>query len=95
MVTMICDECGLVWPDNRFNVPVRGRTCFKCHVAGTSLAFTHGRLLFHGTTIREGEAEIVRDNKRAGVNAVPAYHRTYAGPATLRHETAASTTSAV
>jgi hypothetical protein len=40
--------------------------CFRCHAKGVSFGFQQGQQMFHDTTIREQEREIIDSAKREG-----------------------------
>lgn len=50
MGSATCSSCGNLWT---FDVKPRRTECFKCHLAGIRLGYTHGKSDFHGDTIRE------------------------------------------
>lgn len=44
-----CTTCGDPWNDT----DQRRTECFRCHIRGIRLGFTHTKADFHGPTIRE------------------------------------------
>jgi hypothetical protein len=64
-----CNECGELFT---FDVmPRRGAVCFRCHIQGIRLGFTHGKEDFHGPTIRERQREMVESNAKVGNKIEP------------------------
>ena len=64
-----CLECGDLFS---FDVmPRRGAVCFKCHVKGIRLGFSHGKADFHGPTIRERQRQQEHQAAEAGIKAEP------------------------
>jgi len=62
-----CTECGNVFS---FDVlPRRGAVCFKCHIQGVRLGFTHGKEDFHGPTIVERQRQQEQQAADAGIKA--------------------------
>lgn len=62
-----CQECGNVFS---FDVmPRRGAVCFKCHLQGIRLGFTHGKQDFHGPTIVERQRQQEKQAADAGIKA--------------------------
>ena len=46
---MICDECGIELPSEKFNPEsFSPATCFKCRISGIRIGFAQGREMFHG-----------------------------------------------
>lgn len=59
MGAAICESCG---DSFTFDVmPKRGKVCFKCHVKGIRIGFSHTKEVFHGPTFAERRAEIEHD----------------------------------
>lgn len=66
MGTLNCEECGRVFT---FDViPRRGAVCFGCHAKGIRFGFQQGQQMFHDSTIKEQEREIIDSAKRDGRN---------------------------
>lgn len=64
-----CTECGDVFT---FDVlPRRGAVCFRCHLKGIRMGFTHGKEDFHGPTVRERQREMVESNAAKGNSIEP------------------------
>jgi hypothetical protein len=64
-----CTECGELFT---FDVlPRRGAVCFRCHIKGIRLGYTHGKEDFHGPTIRERQREIEASNAAKGNSIEP------------------------
>jgi len=64
-----CQECGNLFT---FDVmPRRGALCFKCHLQGIRLGFTHGKQDFHGPTIVERQRLQEKQAADAGIKAEP------------------------
>lgn len=49
MSLVACTTCGDLWDHTGH----RRTECFRCHVRGIRLGFTHTKADFHGPTIRE------------------------------------------
>lgn len=55
MGSVKCDTCDDIFT---FDVmPRRGKVCFKCHLRGIRIGFTHGKQDFHGPTVRERQKQ--------------------------------------
>lgn len=52
-------------------VPRRGNVCFKCHLKGIRIGFTHGKAEFSGPTIGERQRQTVADAAAKGITAEP------------------------
>jgi hypothetical protein len=66
-------ECNNIFT---FDVlPRRGALCFKCHLSGIRLGFSHGKEDFHGPTIKERQDKQVAEAKSAGIDAQPVGNR--------------------
>jgi len=62
-----CLECGNIFS---FDVmPRRGAICFKCHLQGIRLGFTHGKEDFHGPTLTERQRQQEKQAADAGIKA--------------------------
>lgn len=73
MTVFVCEKC-----DARFvgdTVPPRGPICFKCHVKGITIGFTHGKETFHGPTFGEQARKQVEEAKANGLNPEPVGQR--------------------
>jgi|JI9StandDraft_1071089.scaffolds.fasta_scaffold00275_20 hypothetical protein len=69
MGAAICETCGATFT---FDViPRRGKICFKCHLGGISIGFSHGKETFHGPTFGERQREIVDRAKETGREVEP------------------------
>lgn len=66
MGSLNCEECGRVFTFDV--VPRRGAVCFGCHVKGIRFGFQQGQQMFHDSTIKEQEREIIDSAKRDGRN---------------------------
>ncbi len=69
MAVFVCEECESRFVEDM--LPRRGAICFKCHVKGIRLGFTHGQEAFHGPTIGERQRQQVSEAKAAGIDAAP------------------------
>lgn len=68
-MVICCDRCN-----NEFTaeeMPRRGAICFKCHLQGIRIGFTHGKEAFSGPTIGELQRKTVADAAKNGINAEP------------------------
>jgi hypothetical protein len=63
-----CVNCGSLVEET---VQKRGYVCFKCHVKGIRLGFTHGKEAFSGPTIGEIQRKTEFDAKAKGLNIEP------------------------
>jgi len=59
-----CEQCDRLFTFDV--VPKRGIICFRCHVKGVRIGFSHGKETFHGPTFSERRAEIERDAQDTG-----------------------------
>lgn len=50
MGSSVCTTCGEPWT---FDMKPRRTECFRCHLRGIRIGFTHGKEDFHGPTVRE------------------------------------------
>lgn len=69
MASFICIQCMSAFED--IELPRRGSICFKCHLQGIRLGFTHGKEAFSGPTIGERQRKTVDDAAKAGIKAEP------------------------
>jgi hypothetical protein len=73
MSLIVCEECGTEFAVDI--IPRRGKICFKCHLGGIRLGFTHGKDDFHGPTIRERQRLQEQQAADAGIKAEPVGNR--------------------
>lgn len=76
-----CTNCSRDWPDDRYREG--SDECFACRSKTIGVAFAGGKAAFHGETTKEAQTRIVSEAAANGVEAVPAWHKTYAGPASV------------
>jgi hypothetical protein len=76
-----CVNCSRDWPNDRYREG--SDECFACRSKTIGVAFAGGKAAFHGETTKEAQTRIVSEAAANGVEAVPAWHKTYAGPASL------------
>lgn len=69
MGSSICTTCGELWT---FDLKPRRTECFKCHVRGINLGFTHGKSDFHGPTVRERQRQHEAEMTAKGIDFAPA-----------------------
>lgn len=67
MGTANCENCNNLFTFDV--VPRRGYICFRCHLKGIRLGFSHGKEAFHGPTFSERRAEIEAGAKNLGIEA--------------------------
>lgn len=65
-----CTEC-LTTFEYKDKLPRRGAICFRCHVRGVRLGFTHGKEDFHGPTIKQRQEEQIRQATANGLKPEP------------------------
>lgn len=64
-----CDNCSDEFTSEE--IPRRGSICFKCHLKGIRIGFTHGKAEFSGPTIGERQRQTVADAAAKGITAEP------------------------
>lgn len=65
-----CTECLTVF-EYEDKLPRRGSICFRCHIKGVRIGFTHGKEDFHGPTIKERQEQQVKDAIAGGYDPQP------------------------
>jgi hypothetical protein len=65
-----CTECLTVF-EYEGKLPRRGSVCFRCHVKGVRLGFTHGKEDFHGPTIKERQDRQISEATANGLKPEP------------------------
>lgn len=70
---MICADCGLDWPEDRFRADnPHPDVCFKCRTQGISLTLQGGKQYWNEDTERRRADKAVAEARRAGFDPVPA-----------------------
>jgi len=69
MASFLCDTCNSAFVVD--SLPPRGKICFKCHLQGIRIGFTHGKESFSGPTIGELQRKTVSDAAAKGIKAEP------------------------
>jgi len=69
MASFICNLCASAFVGDQ--LPPRGSVCFKCHLKGIRIGFTHGKESFSGPTIGELQRKTVSDAAAKGIKAEP------------------------
>ncbi len=67
---IVCENCSSDFTSE--DMPRRGAVCFKCHLKGIRIGFTHGKAEFSGPTIGERQRKTVADAAKNGIKAEPA-----------------------
>lgn len=64
-----CDNCSDDFTCEE--IPRRGSVCFKCHLKGIRIGFTHGKEEFSGPTVGERQRKIIADAAKDGRTVEP------------------------